>query len=121
MTQLTLRAVSVPAASPNLPFCTFEIANNHRNEFDAIKALAAVARLLGASVTAYWIILLSRSVVLSLAWLSWHLVEKPVLALKRRAGDARALSDRSKSALTVPAAFPVPKLWRDGRPAVSKP
>lgn len=46
-----------------------------------VQQLAAF--LLGPSVTWYWNIALSLPAVLALAWLSWHLVEKPALALKR--------------------------------------
>lgn len=42
-----------------------------------------VSDLLGPSSTWYWNIAISLPVVLGLAWASWHLVEKPALALKR--------------------------------------
>lgn len=51
--------------------------------------------LLGASVTWYWNTLLSLPVVLGLAWLSWHLIEKPALALKRPTGATAPDGSRS--------------------------
>lgn len=42
-----------------------------------------VAHLLGKSGTWYWNVAVSVPVVLALAWLSWRLVEKPALELKR--------------------------------------
>ena len=41
------------------------------------------ADLPGPFATWYWNIAISLPLVLGLAWLSWHLVEKPALALKR--------------------------------------
>ena len=45
----------------------------------------AVTHLFGASVTWYGNAAISLPVVLGLAWLSWWLVEKPALVLKRSA------------------------------------
>ena len=39
--------------------------------------------LLGPSATWYWNIAIALPLTLGLAWISWHLVEKPALALKR--------------------------------------
>ena len=43
----------------------------------------AVSLLLGTKVTWYWNIVLSLPIVLALAWVSWHAVEKPALRLKK--------------------------------------
>ncbi len=50
-----------------------------------------VALLLGPAVAWYWDTALSLPPVLSLAWLSWHFVEKPALSLKRPEAMARPL------------------------------
>ncbi len=50
-----------------------------------------VALLLGAAVTWYWDTVLSLPAILSLAWFSWHFVEKPALSLKRSEAMARTL------------------------------
>ena len=47
-----------------------------------------VAFLLGSRMTWYWNVALSLPTVLVLAWLSWHLVEKPALLLSRRRATA---------------------------------
>lgn len=44
----------------------------------------AAALALGAAATWYWNLAISLPIVLGLAWLSWHYVEKPALMLKRR-------------------------------------
>jgi len=47
-----------------------------------------VAQLLGPAVTWYWDVALSLPLSLALAWLSWHYVERPALALKRARAPA---------------------------------
>jgi peptidoglycan/LPS O-acetylase OafA/YrhL len=50
-----------------------------------------VALLLGSAVTWYWNAALSLPTVLALAWLSWHLVERPALSLKHSQAMARTI------------------------------
>ena len=50
-----------------------------------------VALLLGSAVTWYWNTALSLPAILALAWLSWHLVERPALSLKRSQAVARTV------------------------------
>ena len=47
--------------------------------------------LLGSAATWYWTTALSLPAILALAWLSWHLVERPALSLKRSEAMARTV------------------------------